>query len=93
MAKEKMNLYLLAIVAIVAVVGIVVLVLNVGTSSLSYSSDDLSGQAIKVGTTRIVTTPTLSSGISTTSGESAAQYCCKYASDRLTCLEWSPSPC
>ena len=49
MAKEKMNLYLLAIVAIVAVVGVVVLVLNAGTSSLSYSTDDLSGQAIKVG--------------------------------------------
>ncbi len=31
MAKEKVNLYLLAIVAIVAVVGIVVLVLNANT--------------------------------------------------------------
>ena len=56
MAKEKTNLYLLAIVAIVAVVGIVVLVLNAGTGSLSYLSDvssedstvDLSGQAINV---------------------------------------------
>ncbi len=47
MAKEKVNLYLLAIVAIVAVVGIVVLVLNSGTSSLSISDEDLSGQASK----------------------------------------------
>ncbi len=45
MAKEKVNLYLLAIVAIVAVVGIVVLVMNAGTTALSLSSDDLSGQA------------------------------------------------
>jgi hypothetical protein len=45
MAKEKINLYLLAMLAIVAVVGIVVLVLGAETSSLSLSSDDLSGQA------------------------------------------------
>ncbi len=45
MAQEKVNLYLLAIVAIVAVVGIVVLVMNAGTTALSLSSDDLSGQA------------------------------------------------
>ncbi len=50
MAKlEKSNLYLLSIVGIVAVVGIVVLVLNGGgSSSLSLSSDDLSGEALKV---------------------------------------------
>ncbi len=44
MAKEKVNLYLLAIVAIVAVVGIVVLILNAGTTALSVSDDDLTGQ-------------------------------------------------
>ena len=43
----KTNLYLLAIVAIVAIVGIVVLILNSGSSGISLSSDDLSGQAIK----------------------------------------------
>lgn len=50
MAKEKgekTNLYLLSIVAIVAIVGIVVLVLNSGAGSVSLSSDDLSGQAIR----------------------------------------------
>ncbi len=44
---EKTNLYLLAIVGIVAVVGIVVLNSS-GTGSVSWSSDDLSGQAVKV---------------------------------------------
>lgn len=48
MAKEKVNLYLLAIVAIVAVVGIVVLILNTGTTALSVSDDDLSGQVAKM---------------------------------------------
>ena len=49
MAKEqKTNLYLLSIVAIVAIVGIVVLVLNSGAGSVSLSSDDLSGEALKV---------------------------------------------
>ena len=48
MAKEKVNLYLLAIVAIVAVVGIVVLVMNAGTTTLSVSADDLTGQVARV---------------------------------------------
>lgn len=51
MAKEKgekTNLYLLAIVGIVAVVGIVVLVLNAGSESVTLSSDDLSGETLKV---------------------------------------------
>jgi len=56
MAKEKgekTNLYLLAIVGIVAIVGVVVLILNSGSTSMSTSSsDDLSGQATKVLTTK-----------------------------------------
>ena len=51
MAKEgkETNVYLLAIVSIVAIVGIVILVLNIGSSgTVSMSSDDLSGQAVKV---------------------------------------------
>lgn len=52
MAKEGkgINLYLLAIVCIVAIVGIVMLVLNIGSSgTISLSSDDVSGQAVKIG--------------------------------------------
>ena len=44
--EEKTNLYLLSIVGIVAIVGIVVLVLNAGTGSMSYDSEDLTGEAI-----------------------------------------------
>lgn len=47
MAKDKVNLYLLVIVAIVAVVGIVVLILNAGTTALSVSDEDLTGQVAK----------------------------------------------
>lgn len=54
MAKEqKTNLYLLSIVAIVAVVGIVVLILNSGAGSVSLSSDDLSGEAIKMSNSKV----------------------------------------
>ncbi len=49
MAQEKVNLYLLAIVAIVAVVGIVVLVMNAGTTALSVSDGDITGQVARVG--------------------------------------------
>ncbi len=50
MAKEqKTNLYLLSIVGIVAIVGIVVLVLNAGTGGMYVSSGDLSGEAVKSG--------------------------------------------
>ena len=54
MAKEKgekTNLYLLSIVSIVAIVGIAVLILNSGAGSVSLSGDDLSGEAIKTGST------------------------------------------
>jgi hypothetical protein len=54
MAKEKVNLYLLAIVAIVAVVGIVVLVMNARTTYVTYdSADDLSGQVARVSSARM----------------------------------------
>ena len=43
MKKEKIKVYLLAIVGIVAVVGIVILVLN--ASSVSFYSEDYVGQA------------------------------------------------
>ncbi len=54
MAKEGKgtNQYLLAIVSIVAIVGLVILVLNIGSSgTVSVSSTDLSGQAVKVSKT------------------------------------------
>lgn len=64
MAKEKANLYLLAIVAIVAVVGVVVLVLNSGAMSTSLSESDLSGQAT-LAAKKIMPTPLTSSSLKT----------------------------
>ncbi len=75
MAKEqKTNLYLLSIVAIVAIVGIVVLILNSGTGSVSLSSDDLSGEALKVGSTFTLSTSG-SSGPSFTLNAGACSAC------------------
>src|SRR3989338_1626810 len=85
MAKEqKTNLYLLSIVAIVAIVGIVVLILNSGAGSVSLSSDDLSGEAIKTGSTLKIASTSLKAG--STASDGVVVYgtegqCCRRKSD------------
>ncbi len=87
MAKEqKTNLYLLSIVAIVAIVGIVVLILNSGAGSVSLSSDDLSGEAVKAlksGSSSLTITSTQvdSSGATLGVSEGCVTTCCQRLSN------------
>jgi hypothetical protein len=85
MAKEKVNLYLLAIVAIVAVVGIVVLVMNAGTTTLSVSADDLTGQVARVSSARMQTASCNGPGEATCGGS-----CCNYYTHDCINLHCTP---
>lgn len=69
MAKNKTSLYLLSIVGIVAVVGIVVLILGNGNSasvSSTYTTEDLSGEAIGMKPDLVVTNLSLREFVETT---------------------------